>query len=130
MVFSSLEFLLLFLPITVLVYYALLMKAGPKKSFSLSLTWLFLASLFYYAYWKPANLYIILGSLFGNYILAGAISSAVRWREPIFLLGLLLNLGSLWPYFTHEMETREAVSAHASSLRECNSCYVCDTVNP
>ena len=42
----------------------------------------------------------------------------------------LLNLGSLWPYFTHEMETREAVSAHASSLRECNSCYVCDTVNP
>ena len=26
----------------------------------------------------------------------------------------LLNLGSLWPYFTHEMETREAVSAHAS----------------
>ena len=98
MVFSSLEFILLFLPITILIYYGLLMKVGAKKPFSLSLIWLFLSSLFYYAYWKPENIFIILGSLLINYFLAGAISSAKRWRKPIFLLGLILNLGSLVYY--------------------------------
>lgn len=96
MVFSSLEFLLLFLPVTVLGYYFLLYRAGRRQSWPLG--WLLLASLFYYAYWKPENIFIILASLIGNYFLAGAISAAVKWRKPIFLLGLLLNLGALGYY--------------------------------
>jgi len=96
MVFSSLEFLLLFLPITVMGYYLLLGRSGNRPG--LPLGWLFLASLFYYAYWKPENIFIILGSLFVNYFLAGAISSAEKTRKPLFLLGLLLNLGALAYY--------------------------------
>ena len=96
MVFSSLEFLLLFLPITVMGYYLLLGRSGNRPG--LPLGWLFLASLFYYAYWKPENIFIILASLLVNYVLAGAISSAQKARKPLFLLGLLLNLGALAYY--------------------------------
>lgn len=96
MVFSSLPFLLVFLPLVALTYQGLLRNRRGR----LALGFLFLASLFYYAYWKPENLWIILASIGINYLFGQLLSPAVRWRFPLFLAGLGVNLGGL-AYFKY-----------------------------
>lgn len=97
MVFSSLPFLLCFLPLTVLLYQGLAARACGRAA----LCALLLASLLFYAWWKPANLYIILLSLLGNYLLGQWLAVAGRWRKALFVTGLGLNLGALvWFKYT------------------------------
>jgi len=95
MVFSSLTFLLGFLPVAVFGYYALL--GGGRRS-SLSILWIFLCSLVYYAWWEPKNIVIILGSLVVNYVFGRVISTADRWRKALFIMAACVNLGALAYY--------------------------------
>ncbi len=88
MVFSSLPFLFLFLPITVIVYYCLLRNSYGKYA----LPFVLLASLFFYAYWKPSYLFIILFSIIFNYFVGQSIAKASTWRKPIFIAGLSVNI--------------------------------------
>ena len=74
MLFNSYIYILLFLPIALLGYYLL-----AKRSDSASKLWLVLASLFFYAYWVPTYLFLIIGSMIGNYIFANSIRA-----NPIF----------------------------------------------
>lgn len=94
MIFSSPEFVLLFLPATVLLYYALL-RAGYARFIGL---FLFSASLVYYAWWRPENLLVIAGSILGNYAFGKAIARAGAWRKPVFILGVAANLATLGLY--------------------------------
>ncbi len=91
MVFSSIEFILLFLPITILVYYAC------RKYFSarVALSFLFLSSLFYYAYWNPKYLYIILVSIIFNYSIGYAIEQTKKYKKLVFLFGIIANISVL-----------------------------------
>ncbi|MBQ3171851.1 MAG: hypothetical protein IJB53_08060 [Mailhella sp.] len=91
-------------------YYLFLGRFGNRPG--LPLGWLFLASLFYYAYWEPKNIFIIICSLFVNYFLAGAISSAQKARKPLFLLGLLLNLGAL-AYYKYTAFYIDSLNSHS-----------------
>ena len=66
MLFSSIEFLLLFLPITYGINFLL-----PKK---LRNYWLLIASLFFYAWGEPRFVFVMMASICFNYLLA-------RWIE-------------------------------------------------
>ena len=64
MLFHSFPFLLVFLPVTVLVAFAL-NRMGRRP---LVLSWLVLASLFFYGWWNPYYLPLLLISVVGNYM--------------------------------------------------------------
>ncbi len=65
MLFTSTDFLYLFLPITVLVYYTFL-----RKSRMLQNIFLLFASLFFYAWGEPKFVLVMLLSIVANYIFA------------------------------------------------------------
>lgn len=86
MLFNSYQFILLFLPITWLGYY-LINKFSKNK---LAIFWLIVCSLFFYSWWTPIYLILILFSLISNYFFAILIRS---FQKKIFLIfGILLNL--------------------------------------
>jgi D-alanyl-lipoteichoic acid acyltransferase DltB (MBOAT superfamily) len=96
MLFSSYEFVLLFLPLTLGIYALLLHRTSKTPA----LAWLLFASLFYYAWWKPSYLLILASSTVFNFALGHAI---YRYREskraPLLLtLGVAGNLCLLGYY--------------------------------
>lgn len=94
MVFSSPEFLFLFLPLIVLGYY-LLLRFQQTRAIT---AFLFAASLLYYAYWRPENTWLILASIGVNYGLGQLIAQADRFRRTLFAAGIALNLSALGYY--------------------------------
>jgi D-alanyl-lipoteichoic acid acyltransferase DltB (MBOAT superfamily) len=74
--FNSPEFLFLFLPV-VLAVYAWLNRSWP----SLTLHWLAVASVFFYGWWNPRYVVLLLGSVVFNY-LVGSTLSRVRKSSP------------------------------------------------
>ena len=92
MLFNSFAFIALFLPIVLIVFFA----AGRVGRLRLALAWLVVASLFYYGWWNPAYLALIIGSVLVNHrigaILCGPAFSAKR---RLLTLGVTLNLGFL-----------------------------------
>ncbi len=94
MLFNSFEYILIFLPITVLVYFILLrylLTIAAKA-------WLFMASLFFYGWWNVKYVPLILGSILFNYIIGGILSrnlSPCRFfpvKRSIFILGVSANV--------------------------------------
>jgi alginate O-acetyltransferase complex protein AlgI len=92
MLFNSYQFLL-FLPVVVIGFYVI---GGSFKNWSLR--WLILSSLFFYGWWSPLNVAIILPSVMLNYMLARLMSrwagnSELRLRTDLALYaGLAFNL--------------------------------------
>ena len=90
MLFNSLEFLLLFLPITFIVYFAL----NKNKLTELAKGWLVLMSLYFYAYWKLDYLPIILTSMIFNYSIGSTLVQKIKLninRKAILIFG-----GYIW----------------------------------
>lgn len=79
MLFNSFTFLLLFLPLVLAGFYWL----GQRFGRSVALSWLLLASVFYYAWWEWSYLWLLLGSLLGNYAAARWLEKATRGRAWI-----------------------------------------------
>jgi D-alanyl-lipoteichoic acid acyltransferase DltB (MBOAT superfamily) len=98
MLFNSFPFILVFLPVTLAVYF-LADRLADKRW---ALRWLLVASLFFYGWWSPANLWIIVASICFNYFLAmRAIQPAPQPRRKWYLaLGIAANL-SLLGYFKY-----------------------------
>ncbi|MBX2916015.1 MAG: MBOAT family protein [Cyclobacteriaceae bacterium] len=92
MLFSSPEFIFLFLPTTLFVYFFL----SRQSNFIYAKIWLLFASLFFYAYWHPANvLIIILSALFNFY----ASRLLYKSKSKVLLVaGIIINLGVLGYY--------------------------------
>ena len=67
MLFNSYPFLFVFLPVTLLIFYGLRRLGRPD----LCIPFLMLASLAFYSYWKPADLPILLSTIFWNFLFAG-----------------------------------------------------------
>jgi len=89
--FNSIEFLVVFLPLTVAGYHRL-RQFGYEQ---LATLWLTLLSLGFYGWWNPPYVWVLLGSIAANYILGRAISqtpNASRSRHSLTLLGIGLNL--------------------------------------
>ena len=89
MLFNSYAFLLAFLPLS-LVGYFFSTKAGPR----VALLWLAVCSLGFYAYWNPAFLVLIIGSIIFNFTAGHLISKAPpgRYREIVFVSAIAANL--------------------------------------
>lgn len=95
MVFSSLFFTFIFLPVTVLLYYLL----GKN----LRNIVLLIASLFFYAWGEPVYILLMCGSIIINFcigILLGRYDTSRLIRKLILILGLVVNLGCL-AYFKY-----------------------------
>jgi len=94
MLFNSLEFLL-FLPLVFAVFRLLSRRRGHAV-----LPWLLFASLFFYGWWEPRYLALLLGSVLVNYGVARLLD---RYRDapparPLLALGICWNLGLLGFY--------------------------------
>jgi alginate O-acetyltransferase complex protein AlgI len=90
MLFNSYTFVLLFLPIVVAGYQVLGMLGARRAVIG----WLVLSSLFYYGWWDPKYLLLIVGSMVVNYfagrMIGGRGSRPVRWGALV--CGVAVNL--------------------------------------
>jgi alginate O-acetyltransferase complex protein AlgI len=96
MLFNSYTFIFAFLPVTLLVFAALVAKA-PRR---LALMWLVAASVFFYGWSRPANLWVLGVLLVLNFwagVYLGHHSGQLRGRI-VLALGLAANLGVLGYY--------------------------------
>lgn len=95
MSFSQGSFLMLFLPITILVYYIISNKNSKGKLFRN--TWLLLVSIFFYAWGEPLFVLVMLGSIVINWALCLVMKKAVGvWQKGVFSFLLLWDVGILF----------------------------------
>lgn len=94
MVFSSLEFIYLFLP-PVLIGYLVLRRLGRESGI---IWWLIAASLAFYAWWSPIHLVLLIGSVMANYCLHRAILRTSS--KAVLTFGIVGNLATL-AYFKY-----------------------------
>lgn len=99
MLFNSPQFLFLFLPILLLCFFWL-----GHYSHRLAATWLTAGSLFFYAWWNPAYLGLLLTSIVFNYLVGYALARSndigSRHRKRLLALGVISNL-ALLGYFKY-----------------------------
>jgi alginate O-acetyltransferase complex protein AlgI len=101
MLFSSYEFIFLFLPVTLGIFLLLtaILREG-KWHRRIVLTWLLLASLFFYSWWNPAYLPLLLTSISCNFALSQLmlLARSVRVRQTVLATGVTANLLLLFYY--------------------------------
>lgn len=88
MIFSSLEFLCVFLPV-VFALYCLLPSIKVKNAL------LIVASLLFYAYGEPVYVLLMIASSFMNYGMARLIAKGEKRKKMFLVLAVALNLGIL-----------------------------------
>jgi len=94
MLFNSVVFLFAFLPITLLVFHLL----GRSRRIGAARIWLVAASLFFYAWWNPRYLPLLVASVAVNYGLGvwlATTPATPRRRKLGLALGVALNLSTL-----------------------------------
>ncbi|MBQ2644171.1 MBOAT family protein, partial [bacterium] len=105
MLFNSIEFLFIFLPIVLIVYF-LLIKLNLTK---FSNFWLFIASLYFYSYYKVEYLPIIISSILFNYLMGYLVQKNFRpiIRKSLMIFAIIGNLFLLcyYKYFNFLIDT-------------------------
>jgi alginate O-acetyltransferase complex protein AlgI len=99
MLFNSSAFIFFFLPITFAGYFIL----NRKKLIPAAKTWLVLASLFFYGYWNPIYILLVLGSVVFNYAVGLTLihkSNSSISSRLMLVVGITGNL-SLLAYFKY-----------------------------
>ncbi|MBL1174403.1 MBOAT family O-acyltransferase [Pantanalinema sp. GBBB05] len=99
MLFNSLEFIFLFLPLTLVGFFNL----GARSQYRLALAWLLASAIFFYSWWNPANVIILIGSVFFNYIIGAILSEQINLvisKKLTLFVGILINL-SVLGYFKY-----------------------------
>ncbi|MDD3852232.1 MAG: MBOAT family protein [Syntrophomonadaceae bacterium] len=100
MLFNSYEFIFLFLPIMLIIYF-LINRQGYHNS---AKAWLIIGSLFFYSWWNIKYLPLILTSIIVNYSagiwLAKTDLSMAGRRRTILAAGIIFNVGLL-SYFKY-----------------------------
>lgn len=96
MLFNSYEFLFFFLPATIAVFLTL----SGYRYFKAAAAWLALASIFFYGYWSPRYVILLMASIALNFAAGHAISRYRRGFRPelaqrILVAALAANLGAL-----------------------------------
>lgn len=100
MLFNSWQFVFLFLPITSLVFF----QIGRARKSKFALAWLVAASLFFYGWWNPAYLGLLVFSIIFNYTIGSAISKQIHpilSPKLLLIIGVAVNL-ALIGYFKYE----------------------------
>lgn len=95
MLFNSVEFIFFFLPLTLVAYYWLSIKA----SFRAAISWLVLASLFFYGWWNPSLLWLIVASILFNFFFGSLLARGRNKALLIFAISTNLALLAYFKYF-------------------------------
>jgi alginate O-acetyltransferase complex protein AlgI len=98
MVFSSATFLIVFLPLTMALYYLLGVKI--TKSMAVKNLILLVASLIFYAWGEPVYIILMLLSIFFNFIVGKDIEQAQKRKnkkkaKSLFIFAIIFNIGVL-----------------------------------
>jgi len=99
MLFNSYEFIFFFLPVTLFVFFTI----GKRGYISLAMAWLVAASLFFYAWWNPAYLSLMIISILFNYIIGRSLSQHIQHPKILrltLIAGITINLSFL-AYFKY-----------------------------
>ena len=94
MLFNSYEFIFLFLPITLIIYFTL-NRYGKNN---VAKGWLVIASLYFYSYFHLSYLYLILTSIIINYFIGNKLNHKnlnAKERKIWMIVGVIFNLGLL-----------------------------------
>lgn len=96
MLFNSYIFILVFLPITLLLYFGF----NKLKKYEIAKLILVIASLYFYAYFNIKYLYIIVVSILANYLINRIFRKieGKKLRLLVLLAGLAFNLGMIFYY--------------------------------
>lgn len=97
MLFNSYVFIFAFLPITLVLFFAI----SRYCSYHWAKLWLVIASILFYGYWNVAYLPLLLLSIAFNYYLGktiGEIGPKARLTRFLLLLGVCTNLGLITYY--------------------------------
>ena len=89
MLYNSYIFIFLFLPITLLGFHIL----RKKGHYRLTISWLIVASLFFYGWWNPIYIALLIGSALFNYAFGFILLN--RPYKFFLSLGIIGNLGAL-----------------------------------
>lgn len=114
MLFNSFEFICVFLPITLFVFFSI----GTAGYDRYAISWLVAASLFYYGWWNPAYLALILASIIFNYSFGVMLGCQWSWpmrqrttrKKTLIVLGITANV-ALLAYYKYENFFVDAVNA-------------------
>lgn len=98
MLFNSYQFILAFLPIVLMIFFFL--KKKSKVFNKLSILWLISSSFFFYAFWKPHLLFLLIGSIGVNYLIARRLSEWKGRKRAVLIAGIGFNL-SLLAFFKY-----------------------------
>ena len=93
MLFNSYEFMFIFLPIFLGVYYAL----GHSKRYNLATSWLVISSIIFYGCWDYRYVPLLLLSICFNFFMGRKIENAVD-KKKYLIVGLCGNLSLLGYY--------------------------------
>ncbi len=89
MLFNSYEYIFLFLPIVLSVYFML----NKQKLLILSKCWLIFASIFFYGFLTPKYIPILLGSIFINFAIGSTLYANTKLNKKLLLfIGILINI--------------------------------------
>ncbi len=90
MLFNSYEFICIFLPI-VLLGYIVIVRSGHRAVIS----WLAIASIAFYGYWKPAFLLVLAAYILLNYLCSRLLIKTreqPRRKRLVLVTGITVNL--------------------------------------
>ena len=97
MLFNSLPYVFIFLPLSVVIYYLL----NSNRYIVAGKVWLVFVSLFFYGYWHPIYLILIISSILMNYSVSTLLGiSTGRSKKITLILGVVFNL-LLLAYFKY-----------------------------
>lgn len=97
MLFNSYVFLFLFLPLVLSGYLLVFGKVGKAPA----LSWLVLASLFFYGWWNPAFLLLLLASVGTNYVFGLWIRQQTGGRQRLLLAAAVTANLALFGFFKY-----------------------------
>jgi len=95
-IFSSEEFLFIFLPIVIIIYYLFL-----RKSYFLKNLFLFIASLLFYAWGEPKNILLLVLVILFNWVMGLAVDSFRERKKIVYALlffTAVVDIGTLAVY--------------------------------
>ncbi len=96
MLFNSIEFIFIFLPLVLIGFYAI----GARRNGHNAILWLVLASLFFYGWWNPLYLILIITSILFNYFIGSYLGhySDSPHAKIVLTLGIGVNLALIGYY--------------------------------
>lgn len=108
MLFNSAEFLFLFLPVTIFLFFKFAQSYGNQVAIAV----LVACSLFFYGWWNPVYLLLLCTSMVINYHLGSLLSK--RANKKLLVFGISINLFAI-AYFKYAGFILENVNAFTGS---------------